>query len=63
MPIAHIHMIEGRDAEKKERLIAEVTDAICRSLDVKPESVRVLIQEVPKAHFGIGGASVKKLGK
>ena len=63
MPIAHIHIMEGRSDEKKERLIAEVTDAICRSLDAKPETVRIIIQEMPKAHFGIGGVSAKKLGK
>lgn len=63
MPIAHIHIMEGRSEEKKERLIAEVTEAICRSLDAKPESVRVIIQEMPKAHFGIGGVSAKKLGR
>jgi 4-oxalocrotonate tautomerase len=63
MPIAHIHIMEGRSDEKKERLIAEVTEAICRSLDAKPESVRVIIQEMPKAHFGIGGVSAKKLGR
>lgn len=63
MPIAQINITEGRDDEKKERLIAEVTDAICRSLEVKPETVRVLINEMPKQHFGIGGVSVKKLGR
>lgn len=63
MPIAHLHIMEGRSEEKKERLIAEVTEAICRSLDAKPESVRVIIQEMPKAHFGIGGVSAKKLGR
>lgn len=63
MPIVHIHIMEGRSDEKKERLIAEVTDAICRSLDAKPETVRIIIQEMPKAHFGIGGVSAKKLGR
>lgn len=63
MPIVQIHLIEGRDDAKKERLIAEVTDAICHSLEVKPETVRVIIQEMPKAHFGIGGVSAKKLGR
>jgi 4-oxalocrotonate tautomerase len=63
MPIAHIHIMEGRDSEQKERLIAEVTDAICRSLGALPESVRVIIQEMPKAHFGIGGVSAQKLGR
>lgn len=63
MPIAVIHIMEGRSEEKKEMLIAEVSDAIARSLDAPLESVRVLIDEMPKQHFGIGGASAKKLGR
>ncbi|MGU7771891.1 MULTISPECIES: 2-hydroxymuconate tautomerase [unclassified Burkholderia] len=63
MPVAHLYILEGRDDEKKERLIAEVTDAIHRSLDAPVESVRVIITEMPKAHFGIGGQSAKKRGR
>jgi 4-oxalocrotonate tautomerase len=63
MPIAHIYIMEGRDEEKKERLIAEVTEAICRALEAPAESVRIVIQEVPKAHFGIAGVSAKKRGR
>ncbi|AOI59199.1 2-hydroxymuconate tautomerase [Burkholderia sp. MSMB0856] len=63
MPIAHLYILEGRDDDKKERLIAEVTEAIHRSLDAPLESVRVIITEMPKAHFGIGGQSAKKRGR
>ncbi|MDR8876557.1 2-hydroxymuconate tautomerase [Burkholderia multivorans] len=63
MPIAHLYILEGRDDEKKERLIAEVSEAICRSLDAPLESVRVIITEMPKEHFGIGGQSAKKRGR
>ncbi|RQH06994.1 2-hydroxymuconate tautomerase [Paraburkholderia dinghuensis] len=63
MPIAHVYLIEGRDEEKKERLIAEVTDAIHRAVDAPIDSVRVLIIEVPKEHFGIAGQSAKKRGR
>ncbi len=63
MPIANIHIMEGRTDEQKERLIEEVTMAIARSLDAPVESVRVLIDEMPKQHFGIGGQSAKKLGR
>jgi len=63
MPIAVIHIMEGRSDEKKERLIAEVSEAITRSLDAPLESVRVLIDEMPKQHFGIGGVSAEKLGR
>lgn len=63
MPIAHIYLIEGRDPEKKERLIAEVSEAIHRAIDAPMESIRVVLVETPKEHFGIGGQSAKKLGR
>ncbi len=63
MPIAQINMMEGRTDEQKEALIEEVTAAIVRALDAPQQSVRVMINEMPKQHFGIGGESAKKLGK
>ncbi|HGY5507154.1 2-hydroxymuconate tautomerase [Burkholderia territorii] len=63
VPVAHLYILEGRDDDKKERLIAEVTEAIHRSLDAPVESVRVIITEMPKGHFGIGGQSAKKRGR
>ncbi|HVW51883.1 MULTISPECIES: 2-hydroxymuconate tautomerase [unclassified Trinickia] len=63
MPIAHLYILEGRDEEKKERLIAEVSEAIHRAIDAPLEAVRVIVTEMPKAHFGIGGQSAKKRGR
>src|SRR5260370_389777 len=56
---ARITSVEGLDL----RATGEVTGAISGALDAPPESVRVLIQEMPKAHFGIGGRSAEKLGR
>ena len=58
MPIAIIHMMEGRDDKKKARAIEAVTKALVESLEVKIETVRVIVLEVPKAHWGIGGKPV-----
>lgn len=63
MPIAHLYIIEGREPELKRVLIEKVTDALCEALGARRESVRVLIQEVPKEHWGIGGQSAKELGR
>lgn len=63
MPIVTVNMMEGRSDEQKEQMIAEVSDALVRSLGAPIESVRVLINEMPKQHFGIAGQSAKKLGK
>jgi 4-oxalocrotonate tautomerase len=63
MPIAEIHLLEGRTVEQKRAVIAKVTQALCEAVDAKPESVRVILHEMPKEHFGIAGKSAGELGK
>jgi 4-oxalocrotonate tautomerase len=58
MPIAVIHLMEGRDDEKKARAIEAVTKALVESLEAKPETVRVILLEVPKTSWGIAGKPV-----
>lgn len=55
MPIVQISVIEGRSAESKVHLIAEVTDAIERTIGAPKASIRVLINEIPAAHWGVAG--------
>jgi 4-oxalocrotonate tautomerase len=63
MPIIHVHLMEGRTDEQKARLIAALTDATIESVGAPRESVRVLLLEVPKTHFGIGGKTARELGR
>lgn len=63
MPLAQLYILEGRTEEQKQVLIRNVTEAICKSIDAPAESVRVLIQEVPKTNWGIGGDTAKALGR
>lgn len=58
MPIIIVHLMEGRDDAKKAKAIAAITQAAVDTLDVKPEAVRVILQEVPKQHWGIAGKPV-----
>lgn len=55
MPIIDVTLIEGRAPEKKRALIEKLTEAAVEALDAPIESVRVIIREVPAAHFGAGG--------
>jgi 4-oxalocrotonate tautomerase len=57
MPLVQVSLIEGRPADLKERLIAELTDAVVRVLEAPPEAVRVILNEVPAAHWGVAGVS------
>ena len=57
MPIIQIDMLEGRDDDKKRKLIRMVTDAVCDALDAKPETVRIIIREMRAEHYGVAGVS------
>ncbi|GLV12544.1 4-oxalocrotonate tautomerase [Alicyclobacillus hesperidum] len=57
MPLVQMSILEGRSAEAKRALIREVTDAVVRTLGVQPDAVRVLLYEMPKANWAVGGVS------
>jgi len=61
MPIAHIHILEGRTEEQRRAVIDKVTQALAEALSAPRESVRVLIHDVPKTDWGIGGVPAKDL--
>lgn len=63
MPFAQIHIMEGRSEEQKRAVIEKVTAALVEAVGVPIETVRVLITEVPKTQWGIGGKSAKDLGR
>jgi len=63
MPFAQIHMMEGRTEEQKRAVIEKVTAALVEAVGAPIETVRVLITEVPKTQWGIGGKSAKDLGR
>ena len=63
MPLAHIHMMEGRSDDQKRAVIDKVTAALVDAIGVPAETGRVLITEVPKTQWGIGGKSAKDLGR
>ncbi|MGM0583661.1 MAG: 2-hydroxymuconate tautomerase [Pseudomonadota bacterium] len=60
MPIVNVTMIEGRSDDQKEAMFREVTEAICRTLSAPPESVRIVVTEVPARHFAAAGESKAK---
>ncbi len=61
MPVVRINLWKGRDKEKKKELIEKVTSAVVDAIGCPIEAVQVIINEVEKDNWGIGGtpASVK----
>lgn len=63
MPIIRIDLLEGRAPERKRDLIRRVTDAVVAALEVRPEQVRVLLNELPPEHWAVGGVPMAERAK
>jgi 4-oxalocrotonate tautomerase len=61
MPIVRIELWEGRTEEQKEKLIGKVSECVADTLGVDIEHVEVLVFDVPKANWGIGGRPASKM--
>jgi len=54
MPIVHVNFWEGVGQEKVKALIQNITKVIV-DLGVPAHAVEVIVHEIPKTHWGIGG--------
>lgn len=57
MPLIQATIIAGRTQAQKDAFFEKVTAVAVETLGVKPEQVRVVINEVPAEHWAIGGVS------
>ena len=62
MPIIQVHLFEGRTLDQKRKLVASMTEAVVKSLDIKAEDVRIILEEMARHDYAIAGvlASDKK---
>lgn len=58
MPLVEVTIVEGRPAERVRTLIHEVHAAVVRALDAPPGGVRVIVREVPAAHWAAGDVTL-----
>jgi len=61
MPLVDISLLEGRTQDKKEELMREVTDAVMRVLGSPPESVGVILRDVPATQWSKGGETLASI--
>ncbi len=54
MPVVHVNVWEGFGPERARIVIHHITK-IFVDLSVPEEAVEVIVNEVPKSHWGIGG--------
>lgn len=60
MPIITVKLLKGRSVEQKHGVIRGITETVCEHLAVRPEQVRVILEEMEPDHYGIAGVPVSR---
>lgn len=58
MPYVNIRITPGATQAQKEELIAGATELLVKVLNKNPQTTFVVIDEVEREHWGVGGQSV-----
>ena len=58
MPFVKVKMLEGRSKEQKQQLVKAVTDALSDICGAKPEGTMVVIEEVDRENWSVGGVLI-----
>ena len=55
MPVITVNMVQGRSLALRQKLMKELTATAAECLDVDPQTIRVLLTEIPAHHWSVGG--------
>ena len=58
MPQIDVTISAGRTPAQIRALIHEVHDAVVRTVNAQPEHVRVVVREIPRAHWATGDVTL-----
>jgi 4-oxalocrotonate tautomerase len=61
MPQVAITLAEGRTPAQLRDLIHEVHAAVLRTVNTRPEYIRVLVHEVPRTHWATGDVTLTEM--
>jgi len=56
MPVVQIEMFAGRTLEQKRAMAKDVTEALTKTINCKPEDVKIIIRELSRENLAEGGA-------
>ena len=62
MPFINVKMIEGRTTDQKRELAKALTDAIVEICGAKREGTTVVIEDLAKEDWAVGGVTVADRG-
>lgn len=61
MPLVEVSVSAGRTPEQIRALIHELHAAVARTVNAKPEHIRVIVREIPRAHWATGDLTLAEM--
>ncbi len=61
MPLIEVTLAEGRSPEQIRTMIHEVHEAVLRTVNTQPQHIRVIVREVPRAHWATGDLTLHEM--
>jgi 4-oxalocrotonate tautomerase len=61
MPLVEVTIAEGRSADQLRSMMREVHNAVLRTVDTRPEHIRIIVREVPRAHWATGDVTLREM--
>ena len=58
MPIIQVNILAGRSPELKAELAAKITEVVSQTLQARPETIRVLLQEYADGEWFVAGKAM-----
>lgn len=61
MPLVEVTITAGRTPDQIRSLMHEVHEAVLRTVSTRPEHIRVIVREVPRAHWATGDVTLSEM--
>ena len=55
MPYVNVKITEGATRSQKQKLVERITAALVEDLGKSPETIHIVIQDVPEENWGFAG--------
>lgn len=61
MPLVTVAISQGRTPEQIRAMIHEVHAAVRRTVGARPDHIRIIVQEIPRAHWATGDVTLTEM--
>lgn len=62
MPLIQVLNASPSSTAKKRQLLAELTATYARVMEIRPDTIRVTVQELPRENWSAGGITLADSG-